>query len=136
MGSDLVKREGWEQLLAIHIEQAKPAVFQWGQTDCALWCADWVKQAADKDFTTDWRGKYSTEEELQALMKTRSYHSPADIADAHLPRIPVQFAQRGDIVLHPQGCLGICDGLMSRFLTLNGLTRLPTFDCLLAWKVE
>ena len=41
-----------------------------------------------------------------------------------------------DIVLHPQGCLGICDGLVSYFLMVDGVTRLHTHHCRAAWKVE
>ena len=46
------------------------------------------------------------------------------------------FAQRGDIVLNAQGCLGICNGVMSYFLMERGVTRFRTRECTKAWKVR
>ena len=66
-----MRREGWEQLLAEHVADAGSTDFQWGQADCALWCADWVRKATGQDFSTDWRGQYATEEELQAWFVRR-----------------------------------------------------------------
>lgn len=128
--------EGWESLLNEHIEQARKSVFQWGENDCALWSAEWVKKATGNDYAADWRGLYSTEAELQSLLSERELDLPEQIADeVGLPQIQITFAQRGDIVLHPQGCLGICNGLFSFFLTEQGLTSIPTGRCVRAWRV-
>ena len=47
----------------------------------------------------------------------------------------VPFARRGDVVLDPRGCLGVCDGLYSHFLMERGVTRLKTRLCTRAWAV-
>lgn len=128
--------EGWESLLNEHIEQAKDIVFEWGMNDCALWSADWVNKATGNNFASQWRGLYTSEAELNALMAERELDLPADIADeVGLPQMDVPFAQRGDIVEHPQGCLGICNGLHSYFLMERGVTRIRTRDCVRAWRV-
>ncbi|MBP3955385.1 hypothetical protein J8F10_08840 [Gemmata sp. G18] len=128
--------EGWEGLLNEHIEQARHVEFEWGMNDCALWAADWVKKANGNDFASAWRGLYSSEAELEQLMAERELELPADIADdVGLPQMHVGFAQRGDIVQHPQGCLGICNGMHSYFLMERGVTRLRTKDCVKAWRV-
>lgn len=115
--------EGWEALLAEFT--ATPQPFAWGRADCALWCADWVALATGQDFTSDWRERYSSEAELAALLAARGLASPADIPGAvGLEEINPAFAQRGDVVLHPQGCLGVCTGLLAVFLTETGLTTL------------
>jgi hypothetical protein len=125
--------ENWPSLLSDHLENA-PA-FQWGQNDCALWSADWVKKATGVDLTQDWRGNYSTSEEAKTFATSKGFSSYAKIASASLLPKQVAFAHRGDIVLHPQGCLGICNGLYSHFLTETGTIRFPTLNCLRAWRV-
>ena len=128
--------EGWERQLHEHIQQGRSITFCWGENDCALWSADWVMTATGKDFASDWRGKYQTEAGLQEMMFERGYAAPSDIANEALNPAPLSFTQRGDIVLHPQGCLGICDGIISYFLMEKGILRLHTASCIKAWKVE
>ena len=128
--------EGWEALLYEHIHQAHTTAFAWGTNDCALWCSEWVRKATGKDFGADWRGFYTSADELTALLQARGYETASDVAQDNLRHIPLSFTQRGDIVLHPQGCLGICDGLVSYFLMVDGVTRLHTHHCRAAWKVE
>ncbi|WP_152051834.1 DUF6950 family protein [Tautonia marina] len=131
-----MRNEGWEAILAEHIEQARNNAFEWGMNDCALWSADWVRKATGEDFASTWRGRYTTETELNALLAAMDIESPGDIASEHLPEMDVPFAQRGDIVLHPQGCLGICNGLDSYFLMEQGVTRIRTRNCVKAWAVR
>jgi len=131
-----VRVEGWESLLAAHIERAASATFAWGTNDCALWCAEWVAAATGKDFGVDWRGQYTSEAGLAALMGERGFYTAADIADSNLTAKPLNFARRGDIVLHPLGALGICVGATSYFLMESGITRIDTLRCLTAWEVE
>jgi hypothetical protein len=126
--------EGWEGLLNDHIQQDTP--FAWGRNDCALWSADWVTRATGEDFASRWRGRYASEAELMALLESMGLTQPGEIADEALQGIEVAFAQRGDIVLHPQGCLGICNGIQSCFLMERGVTRIRTRDCIKAWKVS
>ncbi|QEG30285.1 hypothetical protein GobsT_50890 [Gemmata obscuriglobus] len=131
----MTRTEGWEQLLNDHIERARDLVFQWGTTDCALWCAEWVTIATGEDFAEPWRGRYESEVELNALLVAMDLTGPADIADLALPRVAVAFAQRGDVVLWQNG-LGICNGTHSHFLTERGVTRARTRDCTAAWQVR
>jgi hypothetical protein len=129
--------EGWERLLAEYIRQVYDSVFVWGQNDCALWCADWVKLATGQDLAAEWRGQYASEDELRALMEQRRFPSYEAIADSTgFAVVSVKFAQRGDIVLSPDGPLGICNGMISHFIMEKGMTRLPTLRCAKAWKVE
>lgn len=124
----------WERLLDDYVNSAPQ--FQWGRHDCALWCADWVLQITGRDFASEWRGLYSDEAGLQSLMHDRGYQCASEIADAAFNRVGVNFAQRGDVVLHPQGALGICNGIYGHFLTEKGVTKYPTCRCGAAWKVN
>lgn len=127
--------EGWEVILDRHIEEARGKPFEWGARDCALWSANWVRKATGIDLGAEWRGQYASEDEASALMLSRGFSCPADIASKHLDSIPVSFAQRGDIVKHGVGALGICFGRISYFLTPGGLASVPTKTCLAAWRV-
>jgi len=128
-----VRVEGWESLLAEYVASAPP--FRWGQTDCALWTAEWVRLCTGEDHTPAWRGKYRTKAGATRLMRARGFRAPEDIADAHLNELPVRLAKRGDLLLHPEGNLGICTGRQGVFLTETGLTRLDTPGCDRAWTV-
>ncbi len=126
---------GWETALNRHVEQARP--FAWGQNDCALWCADWVRAATGQDFASQWRGRYASEAELAELLASRGLTGPAELpASVGLPEVHPVFAQRGDIVLNAQGCLGVCNGLNSHFLVERGVTVFRTRSCVRAWKVR
>lgn len=42
--------------------------FEYGQHDCMLEVADWLDYACKTHIAADWRGRYSSEAELDALM--------------------------------------------------------------------
>lgn len=130
-----MRLEGWEARLEAHIREAYSHAFAWGEHDCALWAARWVLVATWEDFLSDWQGRYKTEAGAARLMKRRGFASVADIADAHLPEIPVKLARRGDLLLHPQGSLGICYNRHGFFLTADGVTMIDAGTCPRAWKV-
>jgi hypothetical protein len=132
-----VRSGGWESLLQEYIREAhQSGIFAWGSKDCALWAADWVKSVTGSDFGAEWRGNYSTQQEAGAFMVSKGFTCTADIADAHLKKAPITFASRGDLLLHPQGCLGVCNGHYGHFLMVNGATRLETMRCARAWAVD
>lgn len=130
-----MRTEGWELLLDQHIREAYRVPFQWGSRDCALWATDWVHKATGEDHGGPWRGKYKTEIGAAKRMKKLGFASVADIASAHLTECQPGMAQRGDLVLHPEGSLGVCAGRQSFFLTESSVTSIPTLDCPRAWRV-
>lgn len=125
--------EGWEALLASHFN-ARP--FEWGRNDCALFAADWVRKCTGTDHAKGWRGKYSTEKGAKIKLTRAGFASVEAIADSCLASRPLGFASRGDVVLHPQGALGVCNGLKSHFLTAEGMTTFDTLACTKAWGVD
>lgn len=131
-----MKTEGWEKLLNEHIAEAYRHQFEWGKRDCALWCADWVWKATGRDLGAEWRGKYKTENGAAKLMRKKGYHGVEAIADRHLLSCPVNLAQRGDILLNEDNCLGICNGRNAYFITEDSITMRHTLECVKAWTVE
>lgn len=131
-----MRPQGWESLLAGHIAAARDREFAWGEHDCVLWCADWVRTLTGTDPASRWRGTYSTEAEAQTVLRALGLSAWADLGDVYLPETPVPQARRGDVLLHPAGMLGICDGAHGYFLSARGVTRIEFLKCLKAWKVE
>lgn len=131
-----MRPQGWESVLAAHIANARSRPFVWGEHDCVLWCADWVRKVTDRDPAADCRGQYSSEADARLALNALGCSTPAELADRHLPQIPVAHAKRGDVVLHPvTGGLGICDGVHAYFLTERGVTRIEFTRCPRAWGV-
>ena len=131
----MTRSEGWERRLADYIAAAIDRPFAWGSHDCALWAATWVDLATGSTFAAEWAGLYKTQAGAWNAMKTRGFSGVAGIADRHLEGIPVNRASRGDLVLHPQGALGICHGVRSYFVTESGLAAEKTLACTRAWAV-
>ncbi len=126
--------EGWERRLAELLAADRP--FSWGQNDCLIRCGIWVEEATGEDHYSAWIGQYSTESDARTLMRARGFNDYADIPDSILSVTPVMLAQRGDLVLHPSGSLGICNGLKSHFIGEKGPFTENTLSCLRAWKVQ
>lgn len=127
--------QGWEKLLAAHLDAMRMQPFEWGKNDCALSVARWVHACTGKDHFSDWVGKYKTERGAARRMKARGFTSADKIVDATLPIVSVPFARRGDIVLHPNGALGICNGIRSVFVAECGSIEIDTLSCIKAWRV-
>jgi len=47
-------------MLAAFLRKSLGEPFVWGQRDCALWAADWIKERRGVDPATSIRGRYST----------------------------------------------------------------------------
>jgi hypothetical protein len=130
-----MRQEGWESLLYHHILEARGKEFEWGTHDCVLWCADWIQKVTGEDLAANWRGTYSTQEEADTILGSLGFNNASELASHYQEEIPVARAQRGDIMLHPSGTLGICDGAFAYFVTKDGVLRHEFTKCLRAWKV-
>lgn len=54
--------------IRVFMQQQSGIPFRWGQSDCLLFCAEWIKQRTGIDVGTCFRGTYATEQEAQALI--------------------------------------------------------------------
>lgn len=79
--------------------------FAWGTTDCALFVADGIEAMTGVDIAQDFRGRYATEEEAFALIKTVTGGKTAADAAAwcaakfEIPELAFPlYAGRGDMV--------------------------------------
>lgn len=130
---------GWEQALHAVTRRAMRRAYSWGEHDCALFAADCVAAVTGEDFAADFRGRYSTEEEAQAVLASLGCASVADLPGRFgLPECLPTEARRGDVVLIPGAAgefLGIVDGRTAVGPGPRGLAHVPLSGALKAWRV-
>jgi hypothetical protein len=103
----LQRTEFWDlcELHSFLLSRAKMP-FEWGVNDCCLFPADAIQAFTGIDLAADFRGKYATEAQAFALIK--SVTGGATVADAAAwcatkyglqERVHPLMAQRGDLVV-------------------------------------
>lgn len=130
--------QDWEQRLARMIAAGSDRAFAWGVHDCATWSADVVADLTGAPSMADaWRGRYGTARGADLLIAGMGFASLAAAVTARLgPPLPgPRFAQRGDVLLHQDGAIGICVGAGGAFVGADGLAVRPIADCQAAWRV-
>jgi uncharacterized protein DUF6950 len=130
----------WRLALTAQIEKSKTLTFAWGSFDCALFACDCIRAQIGADPAAEFRGRYKTEAEAQAL-GSLSAIAEAMTARFGLIEISRGHAGRGDVVLidnrTPQGALAIVD-LGGRWAVCpgsRGLIRVGRHRWKRAWKV-
>jgi hypothetical protein len=132
--------------LAEYLETVSERRWRWGETDCLMMLADWVRLRTGLDPAVNIRGTYSTEEESLALMRRHRgivgcidhCVGPLGISRTVSPSrgdIGVVFAwirRRGQAKLRLTGA--ICIG--PKLWAVKSPTGLMAadFKCLQAWK--
>ncbi|HEY8604732.1 DUF6950 family protein [Tsuneonella suprasediminis] len=122
----------WENRLNETIAQWRDVKFRWDR-DCARWAAACIIAVTGDDPIADLRGRYSTKRQAFALLAEKSME---EWVDERLPRIHPAFAQRGDIALVQDSCLGVVIGGEALFYSSDGgMTLMPRSDWQAVWGV-
>ena len=128
----------WPTRLNDHIEEWRHKKFEWGKSDCALFCLYAEKAICGSSRFDDFIGKYrSAAGSAKALLKIGAGNLAARVG-ARLPEIKVLEAQRGDVALidTPDGdALSLVVGDKVAAMGKNGLVFLPLMSAKKAWKV-
>ena len=128
--------EGWDLILNYYIRTSQSLVFSWGENDCCLWVARFADLITNSNLEAKLKNKYNTSRGAQKIMQENGFKNTSQVADCYFSAKPLSMAMRGDIVMHKDGALGICDGRKSYFLLeTSGLIAANTNDCLKAWGV-
>src|SRR5579872_5334824 len=119
----------WPARLHVMIDSAAELSFEWGMFDCALHVCNCIRTMTTVDPAADYRGKYSDEAGAARIYGSSFETFIAGItATLQMPEVPVNFAQRGDVVFidngTPQGAIGIVslDGRFASCASEKGLT--------------
>jgi hypothetical protein len=105
----LVRRKDWEARLHAYFDSARDRPHAYGRHDCMLHAAAAVRAVTGHDFGKGHRGKYRCEASATDHLARHGFRSAVVMLDSLMPRKPIAFAQRGDIVL-ADGIPGVCNG--------------------------
>jgi uncharacterized protein DUF6950 len=140
----LMRKEGWEGLLALHVEVHARKPQKWGELDCSLFACDWVLSATGEDPAREFRGKYETMPGAYRLVKDYAggLQGTAEKISFRMgmEETTWQFARRGDIGLVPGNgspALGVVDTSGKNFAVhgKDGLDFIPLKNAIKIWRV-
>lgn len=143
--------QDWSFRLHIFVHRHGASAFVRGRLDCALFAADWVREATGVDHAAEFRGRYRSKRGAVRALRQHGTGTLAETVTAKLGR-PLRthlLAQRGDVVmvdLRPGDAadpadvdrysLGVCLGAMVACLSVEGgLVPAPLADGVTAWRV-
>lgn len=115
--------------------------FQWGEHDCGLFAADVTLALTGEDPAAWLRGRYATEEGLEAIIVPMGGIEEAiaqTMADFGAPECPIPYAQRGDWALVENGNMLMTGVILGDRVAVPGTERmhfLPVRMVLRAWAV-
>lgn len=131
----MTRREDWPELFVEYVGAREATPFAWGEHDCVLFAADWVKLATGTDPVAEFRRYKSA---TGAARKIESVGGLLNGARRLLPEIGIGLAARGDValaVLEGRETLMLVEGVTIVGPGDLGLVRLPRAFMSYAFKV-
>lgn len=128
------KKMTHEMVLHSHVEHIKNKSFVYGEHDCFIFVFTFFNKIKKVEIGKEFFGKYKTHTGYMRLLKKNGYNSIDEYCNAFLKQKNINFANRCDLVLR-NGCLGICDGMYSLFITDDGIKSFKTSECTHSWGV-
>lgn len=133
----MTRTEDWPERLSTFIEKARDRAFSYGEWDCALMVAAWVRECTGEDYAVT---GYASETEAAAIARDGG-GLPALVTAALGEPIAPALAQRGDVVMVARppdewaGALGVCVGEHAACVGRSGLVFVPMSAWRKAWRV-
>lgn len=138
--------QGWETILLDSIYRHSEGGFKWGTSDCAIFAWKVRADILGKKEPPPWGTRYKT---AAGAVKAIKKYGGGDFEQAvskgvEGDPIPVELAQRGDVIAFPNEgregfdfALGICVGKASAVLSEGrGLVYVNTYDGAKAWRTR
>ncbi len=137
------RREDWPERLAAVIAAARGRPFAWGRHDCCLFAAECVAAITGVDPAAGWRGRYASENEALALVRTEGHEgvreAVAAVADQQgWPAIAVAAARRGDVAWlarRHRAVVAVVVGARLLAVGTGGLVWFSRAAALGAWRI-
>jgi|FLOH01.1.fsa_nt_gi hypothetical protein len=128
----------WPERLNALIDAWRVRPFEWGKSDCAIFCHEAEIAMFGKSRVRDFSGLYQNKTGAARQIVKNGGHSLMDAVDAEFTRIPVLTARRGDLaaIETPDGpALAVVIGAHMAGMGSNGLV-FPRLDAAIAaWRV-
>jgi cell wall-associated NlpC family hydrolase len=138
----LQRSQNWPRKLAQLIESIAQIPFQWGQYDCAMFCAHWCRELVGVDPGAAYRGTYSTQAGAEAIFSPDLGAFAAGIlVPIGAVEVTPTLARRGDIVFvnngTADGALGVVslDGRHAVVMSSTGVVGVHMMYWLRAWQI-
>jgi hypothetical protein len=130
----------WPEKLAAFVSARREHPFVWGAQDCCTFAADAVIAMTGRDPLADFRGRYSTEDEADAVIGPDGLEAmlAQHLAAFGATEIPPLQAQRGDLALvrvANHTLLGVVIGPTVAAPGLERLAFVRASTALRAWAV-
>lgn len=137
----MARRDNWPAILDAFIAERIDRPFSWASHNCALFAADWVKEATGIDPAAELRPRIFGP--LSAMRILRDAGGLTILVDEACtrhgwPTVPVAHANRGDLVLtltDSGPAVGVSLGHCAAFPGLHGLTFKTRAQLWRAWQI-
>lgn len=129
----------WEQRLLDYLGEVFDTPYAYGRHDCLIHCGRVVEAVTGADHYSAFIGRYRTESGAARVMRHLGGRNPEEVLDKLFPERSLAFAQRGDLVLTPDGIPGVAMGDHALIVGSNGeregLVRVPRAAWTKAWAL-
>ena len=136
----MTRRADWEDRLHAFLGPITDKPHNYGSHDCLLFVAGAIEAVTGVDHAKGHRGKYKSMAGASRHLRSIGFDKPEAMLDSLFDEKPVGFAQRGDIVLTPDGIPGLCIGSTALVVGMiedgpEGLIHVPRALWSKAWTV-
>lgn len=122
-----------------HLRRWAATDFVWGETDCSIVLADYVRDLTGRDGAAALRGRYASEADAWALGRRDGLAAIVGACAARAGLQPTTAPVRGDIGVFARGGLefaGLCLGERWAVKSTEGLLFVSGASVIAAWSVE
>ena len=139
----MTRYSDWHGRLDKFLIANRTTPFAWGTWDCSLWVASAIEAMTGVDIAADYRGTYSTQTGaakvcIAACGKPDIASMAEFVAQQNgMKEVPPLMAQRGDMVLTTQQCMGIValTGHQVMVIPESGFQLVDLAEIVRAWRV-
>lgn len=128
----------WPERLNAHVDEWRNRPFEWGKSDCALFCLHAEKAITGESRFEDFLGAYDSDIGSIKALKRLGAGDLISTVGQRLEEIPVSQATRGDVasIDTPEGdALSLVIGDKVAGLGKEGLLFFPLSSAKKAWRV-
>jgi len=95
------RRESWRVDFFAAIERHRWHAFEWGAHDCSILTADAIEALTGEDLAQRFRGRYTTREEADELLRSFGFDSPIAVLATRFDEVHPSAAIVGDVAIVP-----------------------------------
>ena len=138
------RKQGWEDLLAAHIDKYSLTPFRWGRLDCVRFSIGWVRKVTGLPVMYPIWGTWTNKKEAMEIRERLQFDNWGDLVSFYMDEqgfkeVPPLMARRGDVVVfmgEGGATLGLCDGKFILSPSSKGLVKSKFNRGIRAWRID